>query len=172
MEPIIDNKGNKKSLINFEKQLIDLGLLRIKPFMKKNIAKLQLKDFILKFINEYNEDKDKATFNILDLIKDSNCKAQCVPKARRSGSDIFRICKYYYPECSLEEVMKILHIMGDKELIRSSMCSMIRKRVYYIANGDPEVYNKGTKDEFNRVWGEYNNSPSNETPEDEDDFDN
>ena len=69
---------------------------------------------------------------------------------RRSLGDIYKICKYYFPEITLKELMKLLYV----DLIaiagfRSSKCSQIRKRVWYYSNGSSNgLLNTGDTDEY------------------------
>jgi len=143
-----ENRGNRTSLREFEKDLLKEPKLRLKPFMKKNIKDHSLKDFIWKFIRDFNE-------RIATVYVDSE-EEQTPEGKRRSAGDIFRICKYYYPNCTFEEVLIELDSIEEGERIKSQMCRAINKRVFSFADND-EIMHIDEKDEFGRKPGQYRN---------------
>jgi len=156
MELTTENVGKRHSLKEFEKDLLEYGTLRLKPFFKRTIKGMTLENFIKNFFKEYNN--SLGTF----FAEDKGFKrdtAHTKIGARRSGGDVFLICKYYYPKCTLEEVMKIIDTLqvkglGDGKYLKSQVCKQIKKRVYN-AEDRTTVYHPEKKDEFNRLVGEY-----------------
>lgn len=150
MDITIENRGNRTSLKEFQKDLLLEGLLRLKPLEKKNIRNLSLEEFIYKFLSDYS--KRIITVNV------PNEDLQTDIGKRRSAGDIFRICKYYYPSTTLEDVLKVLDAISGDNNIYSSICYMIHKRTYRHEekeDKDGDVYDTSIKDEFNRLPGQY-----------------
>lgn len=167
------NCGSRTSLKEFEKDLLKEGLLRLKPFFKKDIRAMSLEDFVKNFLGDYNNSEDIET--VFAETEEHQCSSDC----RRSGGDIFRICKYYYPKCTLEQVLKTLDnlvisnatigIKPDLEYLKTNVCREIDKRVYVAWECSITNHNKET-DEFNRNIGQYNSEqPSDFEIDDEDD---
>lgn len=160
MDFTTENRGSRTSLKEFEKDLLKEGLLRLRPFFKKDIKNDSLEKFIKNFIGKYNNDNELET-----IFVDSE-ESQCESGLRRSGGDIFRLCKYYYPKCTLEQVLMILDnliitnaVIGeeaDNEYLKSNICREIRKRVF-ISHECSVTNHAKERDEFNRLAGEYNN---------------
>lgn len=151
MEFTTENKGNRTSLREFEKDLKEDGLLRLRPFFKKTIRNMSLKKFIINFLLEYN-------IKLETIFADSE-ELQCQPNKRRSGGDIFLICKYYYPECTLKDVLTVLDdlsVNGESNNIniKSQICRAINKRVFSSVD-EHIVFHKDERDEFNRIVGQY-----------------
>lgn len=110
-----------------------------------------LREFIIRFFNEWNNDKNT-------IYKD-NREVQTEAGRRRSLGDIFMICRYYYQNCTLREVVEILYrgnLQNDIEGFRTSYCSIIHKRVWY---SNPElgygIYNSNAIDEFGFTYNQY-----------------
>jgi hypothetical protein len=101
----------------------DIKPLRIRGLWKKR--KETLEDFLTKFFNEWNEDKT--------TIYAGNSHLQTEPGKRRSFGDIYQICRYYYPGCTVKQVSDIIyrHLPTTVPRFRSSYCNMINKRVFY-----------------------------------------
>jgi len=146
-----ENRGNRTSLKEFEKDLLKERKLRLKPFMKKNVKGKFLNDFVLEFILDFND-------RIPTVYVDSE-EVQTEPKRRRSAGDIFRICRYYYPTCTFEEVLVILDSIEAGNGIKSQMCRGIKKRVFSAADND-EIMHLDEKDEFGRKPGQYRSKAS------------
>jgi hypothetical protein len=142
----IKNVGSRRSLKNFEKDLISQGLLRIRSTSKKSAREinLPLKLFVYNLLVTAEASYDSKSG-----------RQQTTGGKRRSAGDIFRICKYYYPECTLKEVILTLNELTyeqfDKRNVISSICSTINKRVYradlWARKGTR--YNDTSRDEFN-----------------------
>src|ERR1017187_4138221 len=101
MEFTRKNRPLTDNLNKIEKLLIsNNGLFRIAHIRNKHILDLTLKQFIYKFLSEWN---------IKNFVyKVINSRLQCDKNRRRSLGDIFLICKYYYPNCTFKEVCYIL----------------------------------------------------------------
>lgn len=114
------------------------------------VRRESLVDFLVKFFTNWNE--TRATVYI-----DDN-SIQTEPEKRRSLGDIFMICKYYYPTCTLKEVAKALYVQLPTTInpgFRTSYCNTIRKRVWYYDEEQANaVHDQGQNDEFgkNHAW--------------------
>ena len=116
--------------------------LRLKGILKKREESLE--EFLIKFFQDFN--------NKNNTIYANNRRVQTDTGRRRSFGDIFRICRYYYPNCTIEEVKTLLYeTLPDKvERFRSSYCTTINKRVFYVGDEDQEseFYDMDDEDEF------------------------
>jgi len=116
--------------------------LKIQGLFKNR--KEPLEDFLVKFFNKWNEERS--------TLYSTKNEVQTPPGKRRSIGDIYSICKYYYPNCTIREVSDIVYnkLTGKVPNFRSSLCSMIKKRVFY--KGLPAqvscFYDTEKKDEF------------------------
>lgn len=147
------NRGDRRSFKTFEKDLLEEGLIRLRPFFKKDLKGVTVKDFIIKFLKDYNNNDE------LENISVDEEEVMCEQGRRRSGGDIFRLCKYYYPKTTLQEVLTILDdiVKADtKKEYKSQICSQINKRVFsFCGEGNGQLYHNTNNDEFNRKPGEY-----------------
>ena len=118
------------TLIKIENKLKVLKPLRMRGVLKKR--KETLEEFLIKFFNEFNNTKQTIYVESEHLQTDIG--------KRRSIGDIFRICQYYYPECTVQEVKNILYneLPNKVDNYRSSFCSTINKRVFYKGTEDQE----------------------------------
>lgn len=111
---------------------------RISRVRRESIA-----EFLVKFFKNWN-----STRNTI-YVDDSTVQTEM--NKRRSLGDIFAICRYYYPTCTLKEVAKALYVTLPETItdgFRSSYCSMINKRVFYYDNEEGNgVFDKTTNDE-------------------------
>lgn len=154
MDITTQNKGSRTSLKEFEKDLLKEGLIRLKPFFKKDLKGVSLKDFIKRFLRDYNNSTE------IESVHVDTEEQQCQRGRRRSGGDIFRLCKYYYPKCTLEDVLKELDSLlinngKDNYCLKSNICGQVNKRVFLYTASDTTVYHETDRDEFNRKVGEY-----------------
>jgi len=70
---------------------------------------------------------------------------QCLKRKRRSLGDIYLICKYYYPNTNIEDVLRILIRMLVDKRIKASYCTNIHKYVFHNELADSVwVKNTGT----------------------------
>ena len=92
---------------------------------------LLLDEFIINFIRNYNNQYNTKK-RLLYFIPITICGIG----RRRSLGDIFLICKTYYPNCKIDDVLKILY-----ENTSYSRCNEIKKMVFYY-NGYKNNYHK------------------------------
>lgn len=91
----------------------------------KHKKEISLKEFIKNFIHLGPK-----------TIYKKNKKHQCNPGAYRSMGDIYNLCREYYPNVKVEEVMKCLVTLTKEGGISTSYCPNIRKRVFRSAYGN------------------------------------
>lgn len=130
---ILTTKQLKENDFDFEtveKQILaENKLLYFKEYPKEKKRKRTLSQFISHFINYLN--------NEYDTYKVGEDSIQCDILADRSLTDIFLCCKYYYPECTLQEVATLL---WNKLGLRSWYCPNIKRRVYTLSKRNKELY--------------------------------
>lgn len=80
-----------------------------------------LEDFIHNFLMVYNQKYPTVSQNNRDVN-------QCRRGAHRSLIDIFLVSKYYFPDCTLEEVKNALYSNGENLVYQT--CSTVNRRVY------------------------------------------
>lgn len=116
--------------------------IRLEATLLKSVRKLTLEQFLVKFFKEYNNERNT-------IFVESRATQTEMGK-RRSLGDIYKICKYYFPEITLKELMQLLYVdLMSMEGFRSSKCSQIRKRVWYYSNGSSNgLLNTGDTDEY------------------------
>jgi len=114
------------------------------PGLLRNRGTQSLQAFLQEFFTNWNAEKD--------TIFADNREVQTQAGKRRSVGDIFMICKYYYPSCTLKQVYKALLI--DMPAImpagfRTSKCTTINKRVWYFDSAQESgQINLETNDEY------------------------
>jgi len=130
-----------------EAKIVATRDIRLEKTLKASIP-TTLQEFLVKFFKTYNEEKNTI------YVDDKT--VQTTMGRRRSLGDIFKICKYYFPTCTLQEVLVLLYktlpsLITDG--FRQSYCSIIRKKVWYYEEGAANaVLNTGINDEYgNRV---------------------
>ncbi len=116
--------------------------IRLEKTKKERSESLQT--FLEKFFDVWNEEKN--------TIFADNREVQTPCGKRRSLGDIFMICRYYYPTCTLGEVVKLLYAILPKSMstgFRSSHCYDTKKRMFYFNPNDATGYfNSSEKDEY------------------------
>jgi len=121
----IQKENYKKEGFDFEEVEKNLlknnSLLYFKEF-DKNTNKKTLKTFVSYFFNILSEKYETCWSNSITW-------PQCEPSRYRSLTDLFLCCKYYYPECTLEQVALIL---WNKKKLSSWICFYINQRVYIL----------------------------------------
>ncbi len=123
----------KKSLNKYVKSLDEKGKLKLSDYTHPR--SISLRNFIFNFIKKY---KDECF--TLDMKDDIICDTH----RRRSAGDIYRICKTYYPDCTFDDVMKILIKLCIDVEIGASRCTTINKFVFhrdsyhFVPKGDVE----------------------------------
>lgn len=126
--------------------------IRIQGLLRRRRESLQ--EFLVRFFQEWNLEKNTI------YVDDS--AVQTAPNKRRSLGDIYMICKYYYPNCTLNEVLNLLYNVIPTIITRgyrTSYCFTINKRVwYYSENIANTVADQGQADEFGKNYQFYLNN--------------
>jgi len=126
--------------------------IRIQGLLRRRRESLQ--EFLIRFFQEWNLEKNTI------YVDDS--AVQTAPNKRRSLGDIYMICKYYYPNCTLNEVLNLLYNIIPTIITRgyrTSYCYTINKRVwYYSENIANIVSNQAQNDEFGKQYQFYLNN--------------
>lgn len=125
--------------------------LRMQGLLRKR--KETLEEFLIDFFNVHNNKRDTLFVETKEV--------QTKPGKRRSIGDIYAICKYYYPDCTIREVTNIIYntLPTEAPRFRSSMCSQIKKRVFYQGTEEQEtgMFNTNNPDEFGLTVEEWKN---------------
>ena len=123
--------------------------IRIKGLLRKR--KETVEEFLIKFFTDWNLEKETIYTNDSSIQTNSG--------KRRSLGDIYMICKYYYKDITLNEVLNLLYNVLTKSVetgFRSSYCTTIKKRVWYYLDGsNNQVYNKDQDDEYGNEYNFY-----------------
>ncbi len=122
------------------------------------VRKETLAVFINKFFTEWNGNNeiDEEQGEYKNTIYVDNHEIQTDWGRRRSLGDIFMICRYYYPNCTLREVLTVLTTIVGNPHYRSSWCNTIRKKVwYYDTNAENGVFNTEKQDEYGYTYTQY-----------------
>lgn len=126
--------------------------IRIQGLLRRRRESLQ--EFLIRFFQEWNLEKNTI------YVDDS--AVQTAPNKRRSLGDIYMICKYYYPNCTLNEVLNLLYNVIPTIITRgyrTSYCFTINKRVwYYSENSANTVADQAHNDEFGKQYQFYLNN--------------
>lgn len=123
--------------------------IRLEKTLKKSVARLNLEQFVIRFLTEWNN--ERATIYADDRT------VQTPIKRRRSLGDIYMICKYYYPNVTVDEVARLLYVTLHTTLrgrgFRTSRCNQILKRVWYVSPGiSDSIHNQDIDDEYGHNW--------------------
>lgn len=161
MNHTINNRNGRTNLKEFERELLDRGLLRIGKIKPSTIEGMSIEEFLINFITKWNI--NTASYPIISnayTVYNLNGTKQCKKGAYRSSGDMFRICKYYYPNCNFKQVSKIIAKLPTKARINSSICGTIHKRVYSYAGATTYaqvgmIGSQDSKDEFGRKPADY-----------------
>lgn len=148
------------SLENLKEQ-IESGYprtIRLQGVKKKRKETLQ--EFLIKFFTRWNPEGVKADpEKRKDTIFTDNKEVQTEAGKRRSLGDIYMICKYYYPDMTLEELLHELYISLPNHFeqgYRTSYCNTIKKRVWYFDETRKNLfYDKTTHDEYKNPYRYY-----------------
>lgn len=108
-----------------------------------------LEDFIHNFLAVYNRQYKTITVD--------NKQEQTRAGAHRSLIDIFMICKYYFPSCTLKNVIKGLYALNNS--LCSQICNTINRRVYELEITQGRLWRSHLEDidEFNYTEQDYLN---------------
>jgi hypothetical protein len=144
-EPTLSDEVKEDFFIDIQYQIIEANPSSIRlPGLLRNRKTQTLSDFLRTFFLKWNDEKDTIFVEDRDI--------QTAAGKRRSVGDIFMICRYYYPTCTLSQVYDILlnqlpTIMPSG--FRTSKCSTINKRVwYYDATKESEQKDLNSIDEY------------------------
>lgn len=108
--------------------VIEKDLIKSNPLFLENFnvnyafEDFSLKDFILTLLVNLFEEN-----NTIDSV---TYERVCGKSKRRSISDIFNVCRYYYDNVTLEEVQYWLAVLWKEKKIGYFYCNGIKKRVY------------------------------------------
>lgn len=127
--------------------------IRLEKTLKER--KETLKEFLIKYYVDWNkaaiEDKKDTIWVDDDTIQTKAGK-------RRSLGDLYMIAKYYYPNTTLKDLVKILFVDFVTEFphYRSSYCWGTSKRMFYYAGTQTTgIYDKEQLDEYGKKWDWY-----------------
>lgn len=97
-----------------------------------------VKNFLLAYRNVYSTDRNGDPY-------------YCTCYRRRSLTDIYGLCKNYYPNCTIDEVVMILIKLLDEKIIVGSYCTTTHLFVFH---DDSLFYNPNDKTEYgdNILW--------------------
>lgn len=95
-----------------------------------------LQDFIVRFFSWYNME-----YNTVGHLSQSQI---CGRGRRRSLGDTYLICKHYYPNCTVHEVLTIIVSLLQDHTIGGCFCTTIRKYVFSFGN----TYYRENKTEY------------------------
>ncbi len=88
----------------------------------KHVSTMPLRAFLRKYITE---------IALRTPTMKTGGKVQCEAGRRRSLQDLYIICKQYYPEVTLKEVMLTLMDLVEAGVITPGFCSQIKHEVFY-----------------------------------------
>lgn len=115
----------RKLIVDYQNELDNLPKLRFKnqnyPFDDLIEFKGTLLEFLVEFFGYFNRYFNTYSIN----------ERQCTPNRRRSLGDIYRICKTYFPDCTLAEVLECLIWLLNNRRIGASRCTDIKKFVFH-----------------------------------------
>jgi len=100
------------------------------PGLLRNRKTETLKQFLVKFFKEWNEEKD--------TIYADNRDVQTAAGKRRSIGDLFMICRYYFPNTTVKQLYNCLINELPTAIpdgFRGSYCNTINKYVFYFNEG-------------------------------------
>lgn len=156
--PAANTTNTNNMLDNLQRIIISSYTRPIRLERTLRVRKETLAVFINKFFTEWNgnNEVDDEQGEYKNTIYVDNHEVQTDWGRRRSLSDIFMICRYYYPNCTLREVMTVLTTIVGNSHFRSSWCNTIRKKVwYYDTNAENGVFNTEKQDEYGYTYAQY-----------------
>lgn len=156
VEPVAEPRNYKTVLKELETKLLrerplQLGNNSSNTFTNPNQT---LEEFLFNFFGNYNP-------NYNTCYSDGERASEQTPAGkRRSLSDIFLICRKYYPTCSLRDVIQYLYVDVFVKIphLRTLKCFVISKRVWWIAGehaGVDKIKHTTISDEFGFIFDEY-----------------
>lgn len=137
------------SLKEAERYALSDGLLCISGIDKGQVETFTIKEFLKLFFTVYNKKgSGLLTHTRVSGPEGDNQSTQCKGGKFRSIGDMYAICKYYYPDCTLLQVRSLIHELVKEKILTSWICSTINKRVFWnntfeiptMTNGDVNGY--------------------------------
>jgi uncharacterized protein (UPF0297 family) len=105
-----------------------------------------LEDFLINFLRNYN-----TVYRTVYASGTREGDTQTSNNRRRSIGDIFKICRYYYPDCKLVDLAHILYgkhlATGKLSFVGTLKCRQINKRVWW-NNLSHRISDELTPDEY------------------------
>lgn len=160
VNPKVENKIKSNNFFNTLQTKIEnsFGGRRISLGGFTNTCKT-LQEFLINFINDYNNRFNTVYYN------SGNTQTSC--GRRRSLGDIYMICKFYFPNIELIDVVKLLYgefLTTDvfkrpntSKDLRTSYCSTINKRVWYSNTNNFLIADEFHYDEYGNTIKVYQN---------------
>lgn len=136
--------------------------IKVQGLLKRRPTGETLEDFLKKFFK--GSDRMTAGWNTTKpTVYADDSSVQTEPNKRRSLGDIYMICRYYYPTCTVKEVAKLLMLtlpsLYRNEVrsgFRTSRCSVINKKVWYWSTTETtHAHNQETPDEYGNIYQQY-----------------
>lgn len=138
-----------EKLKNLEDKILKKKPLRLNKFLRKNKGNT-VEEFLIQFFTKLNNEYQTIYYEDRTLQTDVG--------KRRSLEDIFLITRYYFKTVTLKEVTTLLYSFFNNPKIpcfRSSICSIIKRRTFYVGKSNSELYQADNKDEFNLTVNEW-----------------
>lgn len=106
-------------------------------------AEDNLLQFLIGFFSQYNNMLNTVLVSHPELI-------QTYTHRRRSLGDVYKICKYYFPNCTLSEVADCLYnkLFNEHPTFNSAICNDIKKRVFFLNHCSNIHYEEEAIDEY------------------------
>ena len=133
-----------RPLKEIKNKILAVKDIRLAKFFKRDLPKT-VKEFLINFFTTYNNDHATIYVDRKDV--------QTTTGRRRSLGDIYKICKYYYPNVTLTEVVKLLFKdlqIHFKTGFRHSYCGVINKRVFYYSPQETNFEQDTRADEYGK----------------------
>lgn len=120
-----------------------------------------LHEFLIKFFEKWNGEKDTIYVDNKQVQTKARSNYHQNKASRRSFGDIYMICKYYYPNVTVKDVLYELYVGLRQHFTqgyRTSYCNYMGKRAFYYDEdmGNLE-YDKTTNDEYGHQYKYYMN---------------
>lgn len=102
-----------------------------------------LLQFLIGFFSQYNNTLNTVSVQYPEFILTNTHR-------RRSLGDVYKICKYYFPNCTLSEVVDCLYnkLFDEDPAFNSSICNDIKKRVFFLNSYSNKHYEEQAIDEY------------------------
>ncbi len=118
--------------------------IRLLPMRRKRTETLE--QFLIKFFTKWNNEKQ--------TIYADDKTVQTAEGRRRSLGDIYMLCKYYLPDCTLGETLSLLYVKLFQSMpkgFRTSYCRQTHKRMWYFdSRRVSEIVTEDHQDEFGK----------------------